>query len=155
MTLIDIKNEQNPAVSMQSWYPFLLVQNLHSCVQTLIFVCKLAFCRRNRLLTSCVFPKRNKIGYWITPKESKIGVSMCVNVRHTGVNNAQKMSQIGASFTLFHHCFKEKLHIIRISKPVEIDQFRNDSILRPLTESKSTRLIEKIYRIINKIIFYA
>lgn len=75
--------------------------------------------------------------------------------RYTGANNAQKMSQIGASFTLFHHCFKEKSHIIRTSKPVEIDHFRKDSILCPLTESKSTRLIEKPYRIINEIVFYA
>ena len=47
MSLIYVKNERNPAVSMQCWYLFLLVQNLHSCVQTLIFVCKLAFCREN------------------------------------------------------------------------------------------------------------
>ena len=155
MTLIDIKNEKNPAVSMQRWYTFLLVQNLHSCVQTLIFVCKLAFCRRNRLLTSCVFPKRNKIGYWITPKGSKIG---CLYVP-TSADRVQIMHKKWANLVqvlhFFHHCFKEKLHIIRTSKPVEIDQFRKDSILRPLTESKSTRLIEKLYRIINKIVFYA
>nr|DAG82946.1 MAG TPA: hypothetical protein [Caudoviricetes sp.] len=55
----------------------------------------------------------------------------------------------------FYPCFQEKLRFLNSSKPVEIEQFRNDLILHPLTESKSTRLIEKLYRIINKIVFYA
>lgn len=70
----DAENDQILAVSMQCWYLFLLVQNLPSCVQTLIFVCKLAFCRGNWPLTSCVLsPKRNKTGCGITPKRHKIG----------------------------------------------------------------------------------
>ena len=56
----DAGNDQILAVSMQCWYLFLLVQNLHSCVQILIFVCKLAL-------------QRNKKGCGITPKRYKIG----------------------------------------------------------------------------------
>ena len=57
----DVENDQVPAVSMQVQYRFLLVQNLHSCVQTLIFVCKLAFCLQNRALTSCGLSKKVQI----------------------------------------------------------------------------------------------
>ena len=110
MSLIYVKNERNLTVSMQCWYLFLLVQNLHSCVQTLIFVCKLAFCREIRLLTSCGLSlKRNQIGYWITPTKAQKRMPTAANVRRLGANNAQKMGQIGAGFIQYN--------------PVDFDQF--------------------------------
>ena len=48
---------------------------------------------------------------------------MCVNVRHTGANNAQKMSQIGAGFTLFQTILRWFLHLFHPFNPVEFDQF--------------------------------
>ena len=45
------------------------------------------------------------------------------NVRRPGANNAQKMSQIGAGFTLFQTILGWFLHISHPFNSVEFDQF--------------------------------
>ena len=45
------------------------------------------------------------------------------NVRRPGANNAQKMSQIGAGFTLFQTILGWFLHIFHPFNSVEFDQF--------------------------------
>ena len=87
-------------------------------MQTLIFVCKLAFCRENPAADIVrVVPKKesNRV-LDNTNKGTKTDAYGCqrppptaANVRRLGANNAQKMGQIGAGFIQYN--------------PVDFDQF--------------------------------
>ena len=101
----DAENDQIPAVSMQVQYLFLLVQNLHSCVQTCVLSGKSA-----ADIVRFV-PKKESNRVLDNTKKAQNRMPTCTNVRRLRANNAQKMSQIGAGFTLFQTILGWFLHI--------------------------------------------
>lgn len=60
---------------------------------------------------------------WDNTKKAQNRMPTAVHVRRLRANNAQKMSQIGAGFTLFQTILGWFLHIFHPSKPVDFDQF--------------------------------